>query len=107
MLDSVTRPTVAGAGLKLTVGVANETGVAPLGMAVTVMVNVCGWPTSLTSFGAMAMLASTYRFVAGPLPPGPATTAVAGSVSWVTVTPAMVIAWLALMVKTPAVGLLV
>src|SRR4051812_18195432 len=56
----VTAPTVPGAdGLKLTVGVPNDTGEAPAGDPVTVMVKVCAWPTSLVALGAMAMLAST------------------------------------------------
>src|SRR5580765_4708994 len=53
------------------------------------------------------MLASTYVFMAGPLPPGPATAGVAGSVSRVTVTPPIVTESLAFAVNTPAVGLLI
>src|SRR6266851_7067096 len=75
---------------------------APSGMAVTVMVKTCWWPTSLTALGAMAMLASTKFFTAGPLPPGPKLPAV----SRVTVTPPMVTWAEALAVKLPAVLLL-
>jgi len=41
------------------------------GEATEVIVNVCGEPTSFTSFGVIDTFAFTYRLVAGPVPPGP------------------------------------
>src|SRR5206468_4259606 len=62
----------SGVGLTLGVIVPKVGGVAtPSGMAITVMVKVCGWPTSLVALGAMLIEASTYFLTAGPEPPGP------------------------------------
>src|SRR4030095_11063345 len=61
-----------GAGLTLVVIAPKVTGVAPDGIAVTVIVNVCACPTSFAAgVGVIGMPASTKRLVAGPLPPGP------------------------------------
>jgi len=61
-----------GCGLTLVVIAPKLTGLAPDGIAVTVIVNVCAFPTSFTAVpGVIEMLASTNRFVAEPLPPGP------------------------------------
>ena len=70
-------------------------------------------PTSFDLSGAIAMLRSTYCFVAGPLPAGPEpTAAVAGFVSrWIPVTglnvPATVATTSAFAVNVPAVALLI
>jgi hypothetical protein len=45
--------------------------VEPAGSAFVVIVNVCALPTSFTPFGLIETFASTNRFVADPLPPGP------------------------------------
>src|SRR5262249_7952990 len=71
------------------------TGVALPGIAVTVTLKVCEVPTSFTPFGAIATLASTKFFVAGPLPPGPALP----SVARVTCTPPIVTTPVAFTVK--------
>src|SRR6186997_3061670 len=60
-----------GAGETLGVIELNVTGVAPEGIAVAVMVNVCDSLIPLVSFGVIEIDPSTNRFVAGPLPPGP------------------------------------
>ena len=49
----------AGAGLTLGVIEVKLTGDAPAGIAVTVTVKTCWWPTSFTALGAMATDAST------------------------------------------------
>src|SRR5688500_15651721 len=69
----------------------------------TVATKVCGSPTALTSSGAILIRASTNRLVAGPLPPGPGTVAVAGSVSRVIVTPPTVVVTEPLPITKPGV----
>jgi hypothetical protein len=48
-----------GVGVTLGVMLVNETGVAPDGIAVTVTLNVCAWPTGLVALGVIATDAST------------------------------------------------
>ena len=61
-VTNVTGPTEAGAGLTATVGVAIDTGVAPAGKAVTVMVNVWASPTSFVSVAGVTF-ASVLMFM--------------------------------------------
>jgi len=86
--------------------------VVPDGMELVVIVNTCSCPTSFTLGAEMLMFASTNRFVAGPLPPGPAvpevervTLAVAGfAPGSLSAKPQMACAFA---VKTPAEALLI
>jgi len=55
-----------------TLGVSDvSVGVVPEAVATEVIVNTCWCLTSFTPFGVIETFAFTYRFVAGPLPPGP------------------------------------
>src|SRR5260221_11903048 len=90
-----------GAGVTEVVMAWRLTGVAPAGMALTVMVKVCGLPTVLEALGLIEMLASTYCLTAGPLSP-----LRPSPVGRVTAAPPIVATALALAVKVPAVGLL-
>ena len=87
----------------------SDTGVAPAGTAVVLIVNTCCVPTSFVAVnGEIETLASTYSLTAGPLPMGPAGMfAVAGLVSRVTVTPPMLQTAVAFNVNVPAVVLLI
>src|SRR5258708_1534507 len=87
-----------GAGVTEVVMAPKLAGVAPAGMALTVMVKVCGFPTPLEALGVIKMLASTYCLTAGPLSP-----LRPSPVARVTATPPIVTTAPALPAQEPAV----